>query len=173
MVWLDRLACDILASNEQTTNPQRDFCWISLTVKNPEILVVLVSTFYFYSTFCESTKTYHICHQNKSSPKYPQRQGGQMGSWRFRRVKGAVTCHFNPSEKIRDEKCSELKSAFQASILSTFLPFFSPQFYPVSFSFSPSFAFILKKKKKGKQKKLFFPQISKMEPNFATSTCMK
>lgn len=121
MVWLDRLACDILASNEQTTNPQRAFCWISLTVKNPEILVILVSTFYFYSTFCESTKTYHICHQNQTSRKYPQRQGGQMGLWRFRRVKGAVTCHFNPSEKIRDEKCSELKSAFQASILNTFL----------------------------------------------------
>lgn len=69
-----------------------------------------------------------------------------MGSWRFRRVKGAVTCHFNPSEKIRDEKCSERKSAFQASILSTFLPFFSPQFYPVSFSFSPP-SLSLKKKK--------------------------
>lgn len=168
MVWLDRLACDILASNEQTTNPQRDFCWISLTVKNSEILVIRVSTFYFYSTFCESTKTYHIFHQNKPSPKYPQRQGGQMGSWRFRRVKGAVTCHFNPSEKIRDEKCSELKSAFQASILSTFLS--SLPNFTLSHSLFPPPSLSLNKTK---QKKLFFPQISKMEPNFATSKCMK
>lgn len=56
-------------------------------------------------------------------------------------MKGVVTCHYNPSEKPRDEECSNLESAFQASILSTFL---YPKFYPCPILLSPSFAFIKK-----------------------------
>lgn len=44
-----------------------------------------------------------------------------MGSQRFRRGKGTVTWPYNLSEKIRDEKCSELEPAPQAHMLSTFL----------------------------------------------------
>lgn len=48
---------------------------------------------------------------------------------------------YNPSEKIRHKKCSELKSAFQASILSTFLLF---QIFILVSSPLPAFPFIKK-----------------------------
>lgn len=57
-------------------------------------------------------------------------------------MEGAVTCCYNPSEKIRDKNGSEPGSAFQTSTLGTFL--LSPV-VPLSHSPSPPFPFIKKK----------------------------
>lgn len=162
MAWLDRPVRDILASDEPTTSPCRALWWVFFIGKNPEILVIPVNTFYLYNTVCGGTGTSHLCHQNTPAHKHPQ---GSENRWSHRGSEEwkAVICPIILRRKIRHEKCSELKSAFQASILSTFLLF---QIFILVSSPLPCLSF-------HKKSYFFFPQVSKMESNFATSKCTK